>query len=279
MVVTRFIGALVRGLCVLLLIAAPALVAPHIALVSSELVVLAALLAAGFVLCEYAAAAPALLSFCHAGPLNRLRFATLLTMVLLLSRLFRSPGQAGQIGWMAELAADLLNFSLSPIGLFRPLLSPELAPSETRLILSGLALCYLVSLMAIAMTAVLLSLTSWPRGQISRNLWLNLPVFLADPRQNLPRQIERAGAVNIVLGVAVPFLLPVLLRLLGVRLTALEAGAPLMLVWSLALWCFVPATIVLRGIGLIRLGQTLGGARQSEARQMEEGPGKLTITV
>ena len=88
-VFSRSLGAFLRAICVVVLIATPSLLLPDVPHDTTQVVVLIALFGGLITLIEYASLYPALMEFRNAPPFNRVRFISLFLSVFLLSIAFR----------------------------------------------------------------------------------------------------------------------------------------------------------------------------------------------
>lgn len=86
--IVRLTGAFLRALLIALAIATPALLLPNIGVDAAQVTVLVALVAGAFTFVEYYSQYPSILEFRFAPPVNRLRYFTMFSMVLLLTVYF-----------------------------------------------------------------------------------------------------------------------------------------------------------------------------------------------
>lgn len=287
--VIRVLLALLRGILVLLLVAMPALMLPDPAAEAKALTMLLALSAAVFTFVDYAAPSPVLCSMCTAPPINRLRFCALAVILALLSVLLTGAEAPGILTQLSQVLARWLDVPFSPIRAIEVLFVPSpvgismliegagladkvqgagdfakiggefnspagLAPENTPpspLLRQAAALSYAAAMASILVFAVLLHLLRWPGPKVASKLYGVLGAAVPLRSQKDAAYLRARARLNIVLGLLLSVLLPSLLSALGVTLGA----SPLLLVWTLSLWSFLPASIVMRGLALNRLAR------------------------
>ena len=263
----RFSKALLRALAMAFTVITPALLLPWTDVTTSQFAVFMALVAGVFTFSEYHAESPSLISFRDAAPFNRIRFIALLVMVLGVALILRddlAPTTLSRVMTaFGTVAAKLLDFPYSPVRLLSALAPDGEGP---RLARAG-GLCYLVGIMAILALSLVMRLSVWPARRGVFNIWVNLPLFgfalFDNGRQSdLRLRFLWEARVNLILGILLPFCLPVAVQW-GTAGAGLPAfNVPHMMVWWVALWAFVPAGLVMRGIALWRLSQMIAEQRK-----------------
>lgn len=269
-------GALFRAFMVAVLVATPALMLPNVSGDTAQIVTLLALVAGAVVLVEYSAACPGLIEFRDARPYNRMRFILLFFMVLLLSILVRIDVVPSQFSLMLAATAQsfghVLDFAWSPVRMLVQALPGDLSAAHLQAVQSGAALAYLMGLFSIATVVVATLVGYWPHRRGSFNVWINLPTFDPTAGQDVVQRLERDAIVNIVLGVVLPFFLPVVLRLSALMIQPVTLESPLAFVWGIALWAFVPANLVMRGIAMQQVARLIREKRRQIADDEEAVP-------
>nr|WP_205859848.1 hypothetical protein [Cochlodiniinecator piscidefendens] len=260
------IGAVVRAVLVAVLIATPSLVLPNTSADTAQVVILAGLFCGALVLFEYASSYPSLIEFREAPPFNRIRFVSLLATVFLLSVICRShvdgSALAKLVAAIGTLVGQAIDFPFSPVRLLLDVL-PETASSSdiaTFRALSGLA--YLISLLTLAVFAIYMRLISWPSANRSFNVWVNLPTFDPTAGKDVVTRLTRDARVNILLGFLLPFLTPIALAS-GVELFgSISIASEQSLIWMVAAWAFLPASLFMRGMAMNRIAQMIQDKRR-----------------
>ena len=253
---TRFLGALARAFLVVLLAVMPSAVLPDVTEEQAQIALLIGLFGGVFVASEYSSPAPGLIGFRDAPPVNRLRFLALFLNAFCLSALIGgAASEAGSPALLIVLRAlgQVVAFGLdvpgSPLHLMTRALAGE---GEAADIAAMCGLSFLIGALVIAGFTVILRLHAWPRGGGQANLWVILPTF--DPaRGDLEARLRWDGKFNVLLGFCMPFLFPVLVAFSLPVGGGLMAQAPQTLVWTIALWSWIPVLLVVRGLAMLRL--------------------------
>ncbi len=267
---------LVRGFCAAMLILLPALLLPEISIEAAQAVTLLALLAAIVVGTEYAAAYPGLIEFRDAKPYNRARFVILLSIVLLVTLVQREVLLGAESRNWVVLAAFKLgttfDFAFSPVRLMVMSLPQGLPLDHLALVAAAASLAYLLSIFGLATLIVLIMIGYWPHRHRSFNVWINLPNFDPTKGVDVVRRLERDAHVNILLGIILPFSLPVLLHISTLMVQPMTLQSPLAFVWGIALWAFIPVNLILRGVAMHRVAQLVRAQRRRMAEEEDAIP-------
>jgi len=269
-------GVVLRALCVVALIAIPSLLLPVQSRDGAQVVMLVAIFAAAFTLVEYSVASPSFIEFRSAPPFNRLRFTALFATVLTLSLISRGNEAPSTLTRLVQLIGERvggsMDFPYSPVRLM-VLMMPEGTDPHvlyTLGISSGVA--YLVSLLSIAIFGSLLRLHHWPKRGGAFNVWVNLPMFDPAGGGDIVARLNRDSQINLILGFLLPFVFPALGKLVSMTVMPIAVGDPQTLIWMVAAWAFLPASLLMRGIALSRVAQMIHMQRKREyARAVAEG--------
>jgi hypothetical protein len=278
--VTGFLsGATARAFLAVGLVMLPALAVPGIAAESAQILLLLALFAAATVFAEYSSTYPGIVEFRFAAPYNRTRFALLAVIVFLLAMVLRQQtlpgGIAGFVATIALACGDLLDFAFSPASLLVAALPDNLSAQHLAQVHQGAALAVMVSATAVVGFAVAVRLNAWPMGAAPFNVWINLPTFDPTAGNDVVDRLSRHARINVMLGIALPFLLPALVYASAVLIRPITLGSTVGFVWGIALWAFVPASLVMRGIAMGRVARLI---RESRRRYRETDDERLLTT-
>ncbi|WP_249219044.1 hypothetical protein [Loktanella sp. SALINAS62] len=263
---TTLLKALARALCVVVLIATPTLFLPIQPNGNSAVVALVAVFAALFTIVEYSVASPSFIEFRSAPPFNRLRFAALFFTVLTLSLILRGGDNPSTMTLLLQgigrQIGDALDVPFSPVRLVQLMMSENTPASvlETLRVAAGLA--YLVSLISIAAFIMMLRVKRWPRRSESFNVWINLPMFDPTAGGDVVQRLHRDSQINLILGFLLPFLIPAVGKLISIYATPIALNDPQTLIWMVAAWAFLPASLLMRGIALSRVAQMIHNQRK-----------------
>lgn len=256
-VLTQFISAITRAILVAFVVALPALILPDVGSDSSQVVMLLALFAAVLVFIEYYATYPSIIEFRYAPPFNRLRYLAVLITVFTIASVYRYETEPNALNGLLRsasfLMADLFDFPYSPVSLVHSSLpsSAGAMASEFARVSAGTA--YVLSLLSLLVFYTLVRVFDWPARNGAFNVWMNLPLF--DPTVGgdvLPR-LTRDGRLNIVLGLVMPFLFPAFFKAISDLAQPIELSNPQTLIWTVVIWAFFPAGLVMRGIAMVRI--------------------------
>jgi hypothetical protein len=266
-VFARIIGAAIRGVLVALLIAMPSLLLPVSATESPEIVVFMALLGAALTFAEYFSSFPSFVEFRQAPPLNRIRFVSMFAAVGLLSLLARHPldptSLTALIHEIAVRLGAIMDFAYSPVRLTTLMMPAEVPDALVLAVRSAAGLSYLLAVLAIIGFALAIRVGNWPLGNGAFNVWVNLPLFDPTTGGDVVLRLQRDGRINMVIGVLLPFAIPAVVKLgQGVIDPALLA-APQTLIWTISAWALVPASMIMRGLALLRVAELIAQRRRA----------------
>jgi len=271
-VFSRISGALVRAFLMVMLVATPALVLPHVSRDATQIVVLVAIFAAAFTIFEYASDYPGLVEFRDAPPFNRIRFFSLFVTVFLLSVVVRGKTDESTATQFVEaigtLIGQAIDFPYSPVRLI-VLMLPESASAQDVVILRTAAgTSYLISLMSLAVFLVVLRATNWPHRGGKFNVWINLPTFDPTAGGDVVERLERDARFNVVLGFILPFVTPAVMKGVSGLFGSVSLANDQTLIWTVAAWAWLPASLFMRGIAMQQVAAMITAER---ARNSAEG--------
>jgi hypothetical protein len=272
-------GAVWRGALVGLTVLLPALLVPATAPEVSQILLVLALFVGAVVFMEYASAYPALVEFRFAAPFNRTRFALLMLSVLMLSLLMRAQDLVGPlpelVAGLAARCGQLMDFPLSPVRLLQAALPATVAPEVGVLVRDGAAMTMVLALTTIAGFVTAIRMNVWPMGQGPFNVWINLPTFDPTAGNDVVLRLQRHARVNIALGILMPFLVPGVVVVSALMAQPVTFASPVSFVWGIALWAFVPAALVMRGVAMARVARMIRANR----RRIATGDGATFATA
>ena len=269
---SRLAGALVRAFLMVILVATPALLLPNVSPDATQIVVLLAIFAAAFTLFEYASDYPGLVEFRDAPPFNRIRFVSLFATVFLLSTVVRGETDASTATHFVEavgmLIGQAIDFPYSPVRLIL-LMTPEGASAADIVQLRTAAgVSYLISLISLAVFLVVLRATNWPHRGGRFNVWINLPTFDPTAGGDVVERLERDARFNVTLGFLLPFVTPPLLKALSGMFGSISLANEMTMIWTLAAWAFLPASLFMRGIAMQQVASMISEER---AKNLADG--------
>lgn len=255
--------AFVRGFFVTLLILVPALLLPGISQDVSQGVTLIALIAGIVVGVEYTARYPGLIEFRDAKPYNRARFLLLFVIVVALTLMQRAVITSdGELPSIAVVMCKVLDFPGSPARMLAASLPSGLSGAHIELVQAAASVAFLVSLLGFGVYIAAVYLRYWPDRRSVLNVWVNLPNFDPTKGNDVVHRLEREGQINVLLGIILPFSLPVLLHVSSLLVQPMTLETPISLVWGVALWAFVPFNLMMRGVAMFRVAQLIRAQRR-----------------
>lgn len=275
--ISRLIGAAVRAFLVVMLIATPSLVLPGTTTDVSQIVTLVALFGAALTFFEYASTYPGLIEFRDAPPFNRVRFGSLFLTILLLSFMARGSidptPMSSAVGAVGSAVGEVIDFPYSPVRLVVLMLPAEASVDHVMLVRDSAGLSYLVSILTLALFLVLQRVRRWPLQRGSFNVWVNLPTFDPTAGGDVVERLERDARFNIALGFLLPFLTPAVIKSATALFGAVSLESPQTLIWTVAAWAFLPASLFMRGIAMGRIAALITEKRKMSSE--DEGNGGL----
>ena len=268
-VVSRLTGAAVRAFLVMVLIATPSVLLTDVGTDTKQMVALVALFAGLLTLVEYHATYPGLIEFRDAPPFNRVRFLMLFATVFVLGVIERGISDPSNLtellSAIGSLIGNAMDFPYSPVRLATLMLSDSATPGHVAIVRTGAGMSYLISLVSLSIFVILLKAGSWPKRTEAFNVWVNLPTFDPTAGGDVVDRLYRDARINIGLGFLLPFLIPVVVKTASEGFEPLTLTSPQTLIWTMAAWSFLPASLFMRGIAMGRIADMIRDKRRSNA--------------
>lgn len=255
-----------RGIFVAFLIAMPSLLLPNSTTDTTEIVALMALLGGLLTFAEYYSNFPSFIEFREAPPLNRMRFLSMLLTLGALSLMARHPldptGLTSLVQGLGFKIGTLLDFSYSPVHLITLMLPAHVAPETVNMVRSAAGLAYVIGLASVAAFFFAIHVRNWPVGNGAFNVWVNLPLFDPTTGGDVVLRLQRDGRINMMLGVLLPFAIPAAVSFLSAVVDPTELSNPQTLVWMIGAWGFLPASLLMRGMAMLRVAELIEHKRR-----------------
>ena len=266
-VVSRLTGAAVRAFLVMVLVAAPSVLLPDVGTDTKQMVALVALFAGLLTLVEYNTTYPGLIEFRDAPPFNRVRylmlFATVFTLAVI-QRGMTDPSTLTELmAAVGSLIGNAMDFPYSPVRLATLMMADTALPEQVALVRTGAGMAYLISLVSLSIFVVLLKAGSWPKREEAFNVWVNLPTFDPTAGGDVVDRLDRDARVNIALGFLLPFVIPAVVKAASEGFEPLTLTSPQTLIWTMAAWAFLPASLFMRGIAMGRIADMIREKRRA----------------
>ncbi|WGW05775.1 hypothetical protein [Tropicibacter oceani] len=267
------VSAGARAFLVALVISMPAMMLPGVTADAVQMVALLSLVAATLTFVEYVSDYPSLIEFRDAAPYNRMRFLALFVTILLICLIIRGQvyhtpisGLLTVIGGQIGAAMD---FPFSPVRLM-VLLAPEgTSLDRLELLRTTAGLAYLISLVTLLFFVVFVRLLNWPIRHGAFNFWVNLPLFDPTAGGDILSRLKRDSHVNVALGFLLPFIIPAVLQAASAYAYKLSLADPQTLIWTMSAWAFLPASLIMRGVALMRIADLIEEKRRRAYAQAD----------
>jgi len=273
-VFARITGAAFRGILVAMLFAMPSLILPVSATDSPEIILFIALLGSALAFTEYYSHFPSFVEFRSAPPINRMRFAAAAATVGALSLLAAHPlAPTGLTALVKKLGGWLggqLDFAYSPVQLTVLMMPPQVPEATVLMVRDAAALACAAAGAAIALFALVVRVGHWPVGSGAFNVWINLPLFDPTTGGDVVQRLQRDARLNIICGVLLPFALPAAVKLASGAVDPGMLAAPHLLVWVISSWALVPASMIMRGMAMLRIAGLITQKRRAACSAAEE---------
>jgi hypothetical protein len=268
-VVSNLTGAILRAGLVMVLVATPSMLLPHASVDSRHMVALVALFAGLFTFVEYFSTYPGLIEFRDAKPFNRIRFCMLIATVLLLSIIEGGRSQPSSMSELLHAIGALIGYSMdfpySPVRLAAEFMSDAASPADYLVVRTAAGMAYLISLLFMAIFVLQLKAGAWPRRDSAFNVWVNLPTFDPSAGGDVVERLTRDARINIALGFLLPLWTPLVLNMVSMGFEPLASSSPQTLIWTVAAWSFLPASLFMRGIAMGRVAEMITEKRRAGA--------------
>lgn len=274
-VLSQFTGALMRAFMIMVLIATPSVLLPGVTADGKQMVALVALFVGVLTFVEYNATYPGLIEFRDAPPYNRTRFLMLLSIVFFLSIMARSSASPTTLASLFEalglLIGQSLDFPYSPVRLVTLMLADTSSHAHILEVRAAAGVAYLITWMSLAVFVLMLRIHNWPSRNGAFNVWTNLPTFDPTAGGDVVARLERDAWFNLAIGFLLPFLIPLIVKLGGMGLGALDLHYAPTRVWVIAIWAFLPASLLMRGIAMFRIAGMIRDKRERSAEAAVPG--------
>ena len=256
-VLSRLPGALARALLVITLIILPSTMIPSSVGDGALVVMVVAIFAGLFTAAEYSVASPSLVEFRDAPPFNRIRFGALFVTVFSLSVILDNTGTQSTFSMFFDVVGEkigsAIDFPYSPVRLILVMMPADTPLSVIQDLRTAAGLCYVISCLSIVLFIVILRSHAWPRKTKSFNFWVNLPTFDPTAGGDVVDRLNRDSNINLILGFLLPFLIPAVIKATSALVGPIRFEDPQTLIWTVAIWAFLPSSLLMRGVALSRV--------------------------
>ena len=259
-------SAAARAILVALLIATPSLVVPGVSIDTSQITVLIALIAAVLTFIEYNATSPSIVEFRDAAPFNRLRFAALFVTVFSLSYILKGKvdptAMTQALTSIGTIVGNSIDFPYSPVRMVVLMLPDGSEEELVQSVRTAAGMAYFSSLCAMTAFLFLVRILGWPMRHGAFNVWVNMPLFDPTAGGDVLHRLHRDARINIALGFLLPFMIPAVVKTAADLLNPITLDNPQTLIWTMTAWAFLPASMIMRGIAMHRIGEMIREQRE-----------------
>lgn len=257
----RATGAAVRAFLVMVLIVLPSVILPGIGTDTKQIVALIALFAGTLVFVEYNAVYPSLVEFRDGAPFNRIRYLMLLVIVLSLSVIvadnYNPTAVSGLFHAIGVVVGEAMDFPYSPVRLATYMVADSATTEQVAAVRTTAGTAYLISLLSLAVFVIVLKMAGWPSTRNAFNVWVNLPTFEPTAGGDVVDRLDRDARINLGVGFLLPFVVPALVALFTAGLPTNIISSPQTLIWLMAAWAFLPASLLMRGVAMARIADMI----------------------
>ena len=248
------------------MIATPSLVIAGTTADTALIVALVCIVSGVFTFVEYNCDSPSLIEFREAPPFNRVRFfglfATVIALTIIAKGAYDPTNTTAIFKIVGSALAQAMDFPYSPVRLAVLMLPEEAGPTLVNEVRIAAGLSYLVSLVSLGVFVLAFRLRNWPNQRGGFNVWTNLPTFDPTAGGDVVERLERDGQINLILGFLLPFLIPALVKLMSDLFNPIQLQDPHTLIWTMTAWAFIPASLIMRGIAMLRVGHMIALQRE-----------------
>jgi hypothetical protein len=258
---SRATAAGVRAFLVMILIVMPSVILPGIGTDTKQIVALVALFGGALVFFEYHAVYPSLIEFRDGAPYNRIRYLMMLSIVVFLSAIVADQEASTTVTRLFHalglIIGSSLDFPYSPVRLASYMLEDGATATQIAEVKVAAATAYLVSLFSLALFVIVLKLAGWPSTKSAFNVWVNLPTFEPTAGGDVVDRLVRDSYANLTVGFLLPFVIPALVAVLTSGIPAATLTSPQTLIWTMALWAYLPAALIMRAVAMARIADMI----------------------
>lgn len=255
------------------MVATPSLLLPGHLTDATEIVALLALVAGALTFAEYYANFPSIVEFRDAPPLNRLRFIALFLMILALTmsaRYIYVPTKVtASFAAFAHIVGYFSDFTFSPVRLVLRMLPGDTSSATVLAVRDAAGVAYAMALISVLAFLVVVRQLGWPTRNGAFNVWINLPRFDPTTGGDVAHRMRRDGQINAALGILLPFLIPALVRMASDLIDPITLQDPQTMIWTVSAWAFLPASMIMRGIALMRIADLIIEKRRRASEDAE----------
>ncbi len=269
----RLTGAAVRAVCVAILVMLPAILLPQITQSVVEYTRIVATIMAIFVLYEYGFSTPTIIEFRFAAPYNRIKylllFALVVTPSLMVSAALNGQEFNGTLSVIATNGYALMDFPFSPVMIVADTFSENDAALGAVLARAIALNLVLVFACTVAFCGAVFS-NLWQFGGDGFNMWLNMPTYKSYEKNSLQERLGNSAYASVLIACLIPLFGPTMADVAMALFTFDGKMTPIVMVWSIAIWTFLPAMFLMRAVALVKISMNRTAALNVHAYEVAE---------
>ena len=269
-------GVIARALLMVMMVTTPALLVPYTDPDTIQMVMVLALVGGILTFVEYNTRYPSIVEFRFAPPYNRLKFLTLLGILVTLSLITRgqvvTSGVSEALTRIADLLGAAVDFPYSPVRLMVLILPPDADHALIMDMRRAAGVAYGASLLMIVIFLVIVRFFHWPNRSGGFNVWVTLPLFDPTGGGDVLLRLRRDAGLNTVLGFLLPFLIPAIVKVISGLYDPVSVANPHTLIWTVTAWAFLPASLLMRGIAMNRVATMIDDKRRRTYAAKDQAP-------
>ncbi|MEX3017375.1 hypothetical protein [Gymnodinialimonas hymeniacidonis] len=263
---------------IVVVILTPSLLSPGANAENAQVITLVALAFALVTAFEYGAKYPGLIEFRDAPPFNRIRIIALFLMLFGLSVIAGVDREGSTLAMVITalgfLVGHVLDFSFSPLRMVVDNLPAGVDPAIAGQVQAMAGLAVLVTIISLFLFSALIRTGNWPNRGTAFNVWVNLPTFDPTAGGDVIKRLVRDGRVNVIFGICSPFVIPAVAVMGANQLQVPILGSSQTMVWAVTLWMFLPLSLVMRGMAMLRIARMIRARRARLVASVEaDAPG------
>ncbi|WP_299347154.1 hypothetical protein, partial [uncultured Maritalea sp.] len=162
---------------------------------------------------------------------------------------------------------DVIDFPYSPVRQIVLLLPEGTGFDHIERVRTAAGLSYFISMLTLAVFYFFVRVKNWPINSGPFNVWINMPTFDPTAGGDVVQRLGRDARFNIIVGFTLPFFIPAALKASESLFGQVTLDNPQTMVWIVAAWAFLPASLLMRGLALGRIAELVERKRASAARQ------------
>lgn len=266
-------GAAIRAFIVIVVIYFPTMLLPSASSDAKQIATLFAALAGSFTFAEYYSTYPSIVAFRDAPPFNRYRIFSFALLLYVTGKLIATFSINSTLGGallsMAIIADSAMGFAYSPSTLIASALPAGTSSEVISFVRYTASFVLLLTLLLALFYAAIVRILDWPYRIGAFNVWVNLPLFDPTSGDDVLRRLRIIALSNVAMAILLPFAMPGAFYFLRGFSEPTWMTHQHALTWVIAIWAFLPLSLIMRGIALARIIEMISEKRRRTYAQMQ----------